>query len=242
MLDFARGVRTRLTFHQAIGSNGIWSPDGSRILFATNSQLLADTLVEKAASGAGEEKVLFKSPAPKNPVSSWSRDGRFVSYTAAGGVWILPIDGEGAGKPVNPAPAAPAFLGSFSPDGRWFAYVSIESGAPQVYVIPFAPAGGPPAGKWQVSKDGSTTGNGSIGTSGIPKWRSDGKEIIFAAPNGSPMAVDVTSTPTFQPGVPKQLFSLPAGAGDWDVTQDHKRFLVAMPLQQQAANTPLTVR
>jgi hypothetical protein len=109
-----------------------------------------------------------------------------------------------------------------------------------VYVCPFTASGasgssGAPSlgeGKWQVSKDRGT----------LAKWRADGKELIFRAPNGSPMAVDVTTTgAAFQAGVPKQLFALPPNVGDWDVTADGKRFLAAVPPVQQTTQTPITV-
>ena len=148
-------------------------------------------------------------------------------------LWALPLEGD----------RKPALLlgtqfnereGSFSPDMRWIAYTSNESGRPEVYVRPFlasGPSGAPSLGegKWQVSKDGGT----------LAKWRADGKELIFRAPNGSPMAVDVTTTgAAFQAGVPKQLFALPPNVGDWDVTADGKRFLAAVPPVQQTTQTP----
>ena len=128
----------------------------------------------------------------------------------------------------------------FSPDTRWVAYTSNESGRYEVYVRPFLASGpsGTPSlgeGKWQVSKDG---GSATI----TPAWRADGKELVFPAPNGSPIAVDVSANgAAFQPGVPKQLFALPPNVGDWDMTADGKRFLVFMPSKQESANTPITV-
>jgi len=127
--------------------------------------------------------------------------------------------------------------GSFSPDMHWIAYTSTESGRSEVYVRPFLASGssGAPSlgeGKWQVSKDGGA----------LAKWRADGKELIFRAPNGSPMAVDVTTTgPAFQAGVPKQLFALPANVGDWDMTADGKRFIAGVPPARQNVQTPITV-
>ena len=239
-LDFARGVRTRLTFRQTFGSFPIWSSDGSRIAFAAgNTQ---DTLYEKSSSGAGDEKDLFNKPGEiKNP-TSWSHDGRFLLYHTSNvpqtgqDLWVLPLEGD----------RKPALLlgtqfnereGNFSPDMRWIAYTSNESGRAEVYVRPFLASGstGAPSlgeGKWQVSKDGGT----------LAKWRADGKELIFRAPNGSPMATDVTATGgAFQAGVPKQLFAPPPNVGDWDVTADGKRFLAAVPPGQQTTQTPIIV-
>jgi len=245
-LDFARGVRTRFTFHQGAGSPPVWSPDGSGIAFAAGTAL--DSLYEKASSGAGEEKELLKKPGDSKHPTSWSRDGRFLLYYTTTGaengddLWALPLEGDR--KPVLLLGTKFSEReGSFSPDMRWIAYTSRESGRFEVYVRPFLASGasgasgtsGAPSlgeGKWQVSKDGGT----------LAKWRADGKELIFRAPNGSPMAVDVTTTgAAFQAGVPKQLFALPANVGDWDVTADGKRFLAAVPPAQQTAQTPITV-
>jgi serine/threonine protein kinase/Tol biopolymer transport system component len=238
-LDFARGVRTRFTFRQSFGSPAVWSPDGNRIIFAAGNTL--DTISEKASSGAGEEKELLKKPGEMKVPSSWSRDKRFLLYDTANvpktgeDLWVLPLEGER--KPVlllgtefNESD------GSFSPDMRWIAYDSNESGRYEIYVRPFNSYGssGPSLGegKWQVSKDGGSA----------PEWRADGKELVFRASNGSPMAVEVgTNGAAFQPGVPKQLFALPLNVNDWDMTADGKRFLISMPPKQESTNTPITV-
>ncbi|MBZ5635666.1 MAG: serine/threonine-protein kinase [Acidobacteriia bacterium] len=240
-LDFARGVRTRFTFRQNQGSYAVWSPDGNRIAFAAGAS--RDTLYEKASSGAGDEKELLKEPGKIHVPTSWSRDGRFLLYyinnAPKTGVdqWMLPMEGDH--KPVlllgtefNES------QGSFSPDMRWIAYTSNESGRSEVYVRPFTTSGpsGTPSlgeGKWQVSKDGGD----------YPAWRADGKEIIFQAPpNGTvKMAVDVrTKGAAFEAGVPQRLFQAPLDYG-WDVTADGKRFLLAVPEIQQAAQVPITV-
>ncbi len=252
-LDFERGVRTRLTFRQSPGSYPAWSTDGSRIVFAAGTAL--DTLFEKASSGAGEEKELLKKPGEIKFPSSWSRDGRFLLYfTLAAAntrddLWVLPLEGDR--KPVLLLGTEFNELqGSFSPDMRWIAYVSNETGRDEIYVRPFlAGSGGASgssgpalgAGKWQVSKDGTAvTGTTSVGAR--PAWRADGKEIIFRAANGSPMAVDVNGSGSeFQAGVPKQLFPAPAGVGDWDVTADGKRFLMGVTPGGQSADEPITV-
>jgi serine/threonine protein kinase/Tol biopolymer transport system component len=240
-LDFASGRRTRFTFGRRVSSAAVWSPDGSRIAFSAGS--LGDTLYEKASSGAGDEKELLKEPGRIHVPTSWSRDGRFLLYyptlTPKSGddLWVLPLQGD----------RKPALLlgtefnesqGSFSPDMRWIAYTSDESGRREVYVRPFL-ASGPSAapalgeGKWQVSKDGGD----------YPTWRADGKEIIFQAPpNGTAkMAVDVkASGAAFEAGIPQRLFLAPIDYG-WDVTADGNRFLLAVPQVQQNAQVPITV-
>ena len=241
-LDSARGVRTRLTFRRGPGSSPVWSPEGSRIVFSAGNGV--DVLYEKPSSGAGDEKELFKKTGEIKVLSSWSRDGRFLFYTTVNNpttgndLWVLPMEGDH--KPVlllgTPLSEAGATL---SPDMHWLAYQSDETNRGEIYVRPFLASGpsGVPAlgeGKWQVSKDGGND----------PKWRADGKEIIFQAPpNGtSKMAVDVkVNGAAFEPGIPQELFRAPLDYG-WDVTADGKRFLLSiLPVGQQTARTPITV-
>src|SRR5262249_14438402 len=155
-----------------------------------------DDLYQKPSNGASDERLLLKSEAQKIP-TSWSNDGRFLLYTALGlnsklDIWVLPMAGDDKPVPwlVTPFNGHSA---TFSPDMRWIAYLSDESGRLELYVRPFTPPGSESSatgGKWQVSKDGAAVAN--------PKWRADGKEIIFRAPGGSPMAVDVIgSGPAF---------------------------------------------
>ena len=241
--DFTRGVSTRFTFDQnaaetQAGKGPVWSPDGSRIAFSSRRGVAID-LFEKPSSGAGNETLLLHSDNNKDP-DDWSRDGRFLLYTEVDSkttfnLMVLPLEGNDR-KPVPLVNTA--FIeaqGSFSPDMHWFAYVSNESGRLEVYVQPFTPPGAgatPAAGKWQISRDGGAR----------PKWRADGKELIFAGLNGSPMAVDISTSPAFQAGIPKPLFTMPANVGAWDMTADGKRFLAATPLQaQQPTSTPITV-
>jgi Tol biopolymer transport system component len=196
-------------------------------------------IYEKASSGAGEEKELLKKPGETlNPVS-WSRDGRFLLYVqqntpkTGNDIWVLPLGGEP--KPV--LLLATEFNEGqprLSPDGRWISYNSNDSGRAEIYVRPFDASG--PAlgqGKWQISKDG---GQGA-------RWRADGKQIIFRAPDGSPMAVDVTANgAAFQTSAPRQLFPLPPGAAtDWDVTPDGRRFLIPVRRTQAVGDEPITV-
>jgi eukaryotic-like serine/threonine-protein kinase len=239
LLDFARGVRTRFTFRQSPGSAAVWSADGSRIIFAAGNTLL-DTIYEKDSSGTGEEKELFKKANEIKVPSSWSSDGRFLLYSTADtprtgvDLWVLPVEGDR--KPVLLLGTEfDERYGGFSPDMRWVAYDSNESGRFEIYVRPFNAAGssGPSlgAGKWQVSKDGGTQ----------PNWRADGKELAFRAPNGSPVAVEVDGAgPAFKAGIPKQLFAAPANVG-WDMTADGKRFFMAALPNQKATDEPITV-
>jgi Tol biopolymer transport system component len=239
LLEMARGVRTRLTFRQSAGSAPIWSPDGSRIMFAAGNTL--DTIYEKPASGAGDEKELFSKPGEIKVPSSWSRDGRFLLYNTTtpktkNDLWVLPLEGDR--KPV-------LLLGTdfnedggiFSPDGRWIIYVSDESGRNELYVRPFVASGPSGAtlgeGRWQVSRDGGTG----------PKWRNDGKEIVFMGPDRAMMTVEVNgSGAAFQVGTAQKMFTAPDNSG-WDVSGDGKRFLMSVEggIGPQSESAPITV-
>jgi hypothetical protein len=115
-------------------------------------------------------------------------------------------------------------MGRFSPDSRWIAYTSNEGGNPEVYVRPFdgsSETGSPPgSGKWQISKGGGQ----------YPRWRGDGKELFYLAPDGTLMSAEVSGAPAFQAGSPKALFRSSSGSTDWDVTADGKRFLFPVSL------------
>ncbi|HSE63005.1 MAG TPA: hypothetical protein VLG15_05275, partial [Thermoanaerobaculia bacterium] len=120
-------------------------------------------------------------------------------------------------------------LARFSPDGRWIAYVSNESGADEVYVVPFPE----PVGKWQISTSGGR----------VPIWTQGGREIVYQAPTDEIMAVEVQTVPTFQAGIPRALFKAnvqrPPGA-QFDVTPDGERFLVNLRPGDQVSD-PITL-
>ena len=242
LYDFARGVTTRFTFDPGWDSNPVWSPDGSHIAFTSNRSGSFD-LYQKASNMAGEDELLFKSSDSKVP-SNWSRDGRFLVYynsSPPAHVWALPMNGGATErKPIQVTQSKfNEAVGRVSPNSRWVAYTSDESGTGEIYVRPFEPssaggsssgAGAPVTGQWMVSKGGGTT----------PLWRGDGKELFYIGSNGSAMAVDVDTSGIFRAGIPKPLFKLPAGVLFWDVTSDGKRFILPAPSATNAA-PPFTV-
>ncbi|HTW22927.1 MAG TPA: protein kinase [Candidatus Baltobacteraceae bacterium] len=241
LVDFSRGTSTRFTFGSSSAILGAWSPDGSRIIYGSRSAGEYD-LYQKLASGVTGEDVLLKSTDDKW-LTDWSRDGRFLLYQSTGqaakgakeDLWVLPLDGdktpflfEGTGSSSD--------NGHFSPDGHLIAYSSDESGRNEVYVRTFSPAtaatSGNTGGKWLIS----TTGGNE------PRWRGDGKELYYIAPDGMLMAVDISESPVFRAGVPKALFQSPPYSGyvsenHWDVTRDGQRFLFA----EQNIQAPFTV-
>ncbi|HEY3026455.1 MAG TPA: protein kinase [Pyrinomonadaceae bacterium] len=175
LIDQAR--ETRLTFDPANDASPVWSPDGIRIAFNSSRSGSIDLYV-KPVSG-GTEDLLFKSSNPKGP-QAWSADGRFILYSEADpktnlDLWVLPQFGD-----QKPIPfLQTAFIetqGRFSPDGKWVAYASNESGTFQIYVRPFPPS----SGQWMVSTNGGNQ----------PRWRRDGKELFYLAPDRKLMVVD----------------------------------------------------
>jgi len=231
-IELARGTPTRLTFDPAIDIYPIWSPDGSRIAFASTREGLAN-LYEKPSSGAGDDQLLFKSDDTKLP-TDWSPDGRYLLYQDRSpkdfDLWVLPLFGERKPMVFLQTDFAEEYA-RFSPDERWIVYVSNESGKREIYVRGFPDSGG----KWQISNNGGTQ----------PHWRRDGKELFYLSPDKKLMAVEVNgSSNTFESGIPKTLFDLhipPTDRfSDYDVTADGQRFLVNTVVEQNV-HSPVTV-
>ncbi len=230
--DLARGVNSRFSFGAGSNICPLWSPDGSRIAFASDRDG-GFSLFEKPSSGQGEEKLLVKSDGGRILACDWSRDGRYVAYTVRGkegwDSFALPTFGDR--KPIPVARTAfNEFLPTFSPDGRFIAYTSNESGRNEIYVQTFPDAGG----KWQVSAAGGSD----------ESWRADGKEIFYRSPEQMLMAVDVQAGETFQAGIPRPLFPgrVPSGPNRnrYAATADGQRFLFVAPLGRESL-TPTTV-
>jgi hypothetical protein len=229
---------TRLTFTDDFNESPVWSPDGSKIVFTRN---LLDhyELRLKSVSGAGEEEVLVKNPG--NVIaSSWSRDGRYVFYGAdifgtSGKVQGMALAMESGDHKAFAATQSGGnvFPGSFSPDHKWVAYLSDESGRFEVYATTF-PAH---VGKWQFSA-------GGVDPPVFPIWTGTGAEteVIFRDMQSHLISVPMrTQGTSLSQGAPRVLLggrSL-ASSRFIDVTPDGKRILLGLP--QENASTPLTL-
>ncbi len=237
-MTLATAQLTRLTFDDEIDHFPIWSPDGRRVVFDSHRAGRGD-LYEQDAGRAGAEKLLMRwneRASQSAGAAHWSPDGRFIAFhntSAESGtdIWVLPLQGDRKPFPYL-ATAAGEHGPRFSPDGRWLAYDSDESGRSEVYVQAFdgAPAA-PGAGKWQVSSSGGSQ----------PRWRADGKELFYLSPRGEQMAVDVETAGTFAAGPPQPLFAAPpplAGpAGPYAPyapSADGQRFLWKLPTAERA--------
>ena len=198
LVDIDRSVSSRFTFDAAVDSFPLWAPDGRRLVFASNRNGTTNDLFEKPASGAGGEQPLPGVPQGQVPLA-WSSDGRFVlcSVQQSNGesdLWVLPMTGD-----RKPFPVVQTMFddvqGQFSPDGRWLAYASNQSGRYEIYVQSFRET----AGQWQVSAAGGI----------YPRWRTDGRELFYVAPDGRLMAAAITIAADgrgLDPGAPVPLF------------------------------------
>ena len=234
----AGGKSERFTFDPGTETAPVWSPDGSRIMYASSHDGGLN-LYQKLSNGAGNEEPFFKSPEQKYP-SDWSRDGHTVIYSAIDpktqpDILSVPVEGDvGSRKPT-------VFLntqfyegrGKLSPDGRWLAYQSNESGKNEIYVQPF-PVSADRAGKHLISNGGG----------GEPIWGRDGKELFYVNQNKI-MAAEVSTGAVFKAAPAKLLFETNLGGVNgagylYDVTGDGQRFLVKAA-GGEGAQEPITL-
>jgi Tol biopolymer transport system component len=235
--ELSRDVPTRFTFDPALHRLPIWSPDGLQIVFASNRDGHWN-IYRKAASNVGTEEILLDSNVNKI-ATDWSSDGRYIAFFTTGDKrtksdsWILRLpSGQAGGKPE-----AIPFLrtefnegqeATFSPDGKWVAYQSDQSGKNQIFVRPFSGSGG----VGQISTAGGTR----------PHWRRDGKEIFYVNEDGRFTAAEIrVNGSVLELGAVRPLFKVDAvrnvggisflDGSAYDVTADGQRFLVNVFLE-----------
>jgi serine/threonine protein kinase/Tol biopolymer transport system component len=234
-MDLAGGNMSRLTFDPADEYAPIWSPDGDSIAWYSNKDGL-NALYRKAASGAGKDEKLVEFPRAIGP-DDWSSDGKFILFDVTDStnrthLWVLPIAGKRQPAQYLHSDSNESH-GRFSPDGKWVAYESDESGNTEIFIQSF-PAGG---GKWQVSSGGGSQ----------PQWRRNGHELFYVADDGKVTTVELKVS-----GSALQIDNrkpLPINAGmnsissvrnTYLATADGQRFLVVKPAEEGAA-LPITV-
>jgi Tol biopolymer transport system component len=242
VLDTERGVQRRLTFGDERDGYPVWSPDWRRVAFSSERTGVFD-LFERPADGSGGETALLSSPEPKQ-LEDWSPDGRNLLFSVlnregAYDLWVLQLAGDrpstGSGRPSlsrdEPAEGRKAFpltqtpfretAGRFSPDGRWIAYESNETGRNEIYVQSFPDL----KVKVQVSVRGGAA----------PYWRRDGRELFYQGPDQRITAVPIDrSATTARPGAPVALFQ---GTGNWWPSPDGQRFLMTEETEPPAPIT-----
>jgi Tol biopolymer transport system component len=230
--DLERNTRTRFTFDPSDDFGPLWSHDDSRVVFSSARKSPGD-IYQRDSAGTAKEEPLLSSNAFEMALD-WSPDGRVLLFQVDDprtpnqmDLWTYSA-ADGKATPFLQS-AFNEILGRFSPDGRWIAYVSNESGKEEVYVVPFPG----PGGKWQISTAGGRA----------PLWTRGGREIVYQAPGDEIMAVEVRAAPTFQAGIPKALFKThlrPPPGGQFDVTPDGERFLVNLRPAEEISD-PVTL-
>ena len=232
IVDLVKNTTTRFTFDPGTDVQPVWSPDGKWIAWQSTPNNAAG-FFRKAADGSGTDERLGDIQQ-FSLLTDWTQNG-YLIYSSAGDIWALPVapDARGTRTPIAVVKSPGVeYDARVSPDGRWIAYVSNETGRLEMFVQPFAVSAGARSGKWQVS---------TRGTMGTPRWRSDSKELMFVSGDGSIVAVDVELGTTFQAGtqkklfdVPRELFALINRAPLIDVTRDSQRLLMIMPVQESS--------
>jgi|HubBroStandDraft_6_1064221.scaffolds.fasta_scaffold06746_2 Tol biopolymer transport system component len=227
--DLQRNSAKRLTFDLSTHVLPVWSPDGTQLVFCSNQQLNFDLNI-KNSDGSQEERGIVQDDHDKHP-NDWSRNGKYILYTRGTDFWFVTLP-ELKTSLFLKAPAT-VRNGQFSPDGKWVAYASNETGKWEIYVTSFPE----PRGKWQVS----------IGGGEQPRWRGDGRELFYLSSDGKMMAAPVTTGANFDVGTPAALFQAtprqPVSTNDlfaYDVSREGQRFLILTQLKQ-TETVPMSV-
>jgi len=229
--ELDRDRAKRFSFGPGLTLAPIWSPDSSLLVYAANRQLVTQVLYMKNADGTQDEKRLLQDDKGGTAPNDWSRDGKYILYSTGSELWLVTVPELKSSLFLK----GPSVLrnGQFSPDGKWVAYASNETGKWEIFVTSFPDA----HGKWQVSMGGGEQ----------PRWRGDGKELFYLSSDGKVMAAPVVTGAKFDAGTPVVLFQAtprqPVVSGDlfvYDVSRDGERFLINTQLKQQQTE-PMTV-
>ena len=233
--DLARGIPARLTFSQGDNAGPAWSLDGKTIAFMS-SRSGQFHVYQKAADGSGNTTPLVADDATEyDPV--WSLDGRYLIFerlaTTPGShveIWALPLFGDRKAFPVVQNKQFDLRELALSPDGKWLAYSTLESGRPEIYIVPFRQG----SGRWEVSTSGGLW----------PRWRHDGKELFYLALDNKIMSAQIAEAgSSLSIGKILPLFQANIGPNPgwmYDVSADGKKFVVAS-LGTPSASAPLTL-
>ena len=217
IFDLASEMRTRFTFDSADDRTPLWSPDDSQLAFSSTRNTEGQIFL-RPTSGQGDARLLFTADVQVE-LTDWSRDGRLIFFhqqnpsNGDSEIWALDTQKSEAMSLLSGNWFQDA---SLSPDGRWLAFASYESGKSEVYVQAFPEA----AGRWMVSSDAGPS------PATRPTWRGDGRELYYLR-GGAVVAVPVTGDATFSFGRPETLFSISvtAASGNYSVSEDGQRIL-----------------
>jgi serine/threonine protein kinase len=228
VFDASRGISTRLHSDPVDEMMPVWSADGSKVLYRSDRKGPPD-IYEIAVGVPGSEKPVLALPGLQQP-EDVSQDGRLLAYlqevaSTVWNIWLLPLEGERKPSSWHRTrfnESSPRF----SPDGRWIAYESNESGDPEIYVA--------------LTNGGGEKRRISPGGGRRPRWRRDGKELYYSGRGGVVMAVPVTPGSRWESGAPVPIFRVEPEIEDYDVAPDGSRFLVVLPLEK-VRESPLRV-
>jgi Tol biopolymer transport system component len=234
-IDLSRGAMTRVTFDRASANFPHWSPDGSALAFCSNRKGFWAIWQKGVNDRDGKEDLLYEEDSRQIFLDDWSSDGKFIVYRKMGektsfDLWSLPMNGDPKPK-LYLATQFDERLAKVSPDGRWLAYRSNESGRNEIYAQSFPE----PGRKFMVSNRGGT----------LPRWQRNGQELYYVAADDKLMAVRVQTGANFAPSAPEALFDLGSCGLSairyvYDVSDDGQKFLVIRPLEDSSSR-PLTV-
>jgi len=228
LYDLNQGTASPFTFGNGDDLYPTWSPDSRQVAFASTRGGSQEDIYVKPVGGGSSEQLVLGDEGNKEP-DRWSADGRYILFdytstkTKATDIWALPMFGDHKPFPVVQGPEID-YYGMFSPDGKWVAYESDESGRGEIYVVPFPG----PGGKWQVSTRGGLQ----------PLWP-PGKELLYWGVDSRMFAVEyATQGPNFIAGKSRVLFGGRswASAAGFDVSRNDKRWLFALPVGEPNAS------
>ena len=222
LYDFSRKLPLRLTLDEGDDQTPVWSADGTKVIFRGDRRGPPD-LYEVAVNSPGRDRLLLQRPGVQHPEDA-SPDGRFLIFTewsrrTNGDLFLLPLSAGGQPRPLEQG-AFDERDARLSPDGRWFAYVSNESGAPEIYLRPLEGGGE----RIRVSTRGGDK----------PRWRRDGKELYFLAGAADIVSVPIRWAGRPDPGAPSVLFRVEDPIRDFDVNPTGERFIVDLSSPEPA--------
>ncbi|MDH3627367.1 MAG: serine/threonine-protein kinase [Acidobacteriota bacterium] len=223
--DLQRNVGSRLTFDEAHDVGPVWSPDGSRIAFASKRGG-AHGIYVRAANGRGKAELLYANPL-RSEAEDWSSDGKYIAFNSSPGkadLWIYSLE-DGTAEPFVTGDFDEGYA-RFAPNGEWIAYVSNESGRYELFLTRF-PSG---EGKWQLTR---------VGADWTVGWKKDGSEIFYIDLEGKLCSVKVELSDRVVADIPNCLFPTQSG-NSWTNNSDGERFVLGVP-DDQGSDYPITL-